>query len=174
MSDHEADAPSRPLVLVVARARNGVIGKDGALPWRIPEDLKHFRRVTTGHTIVMGRKTFESIGRPLPERRSIVVSRNRALAGAAPAAGYEAYPSLEEALDAAYRTDSAPRVIGGAEIYARALPLATTVLLTEIDRDVDGDCTMPAFDASVWEEVERRGGESAGVAFVTLKRRTVR
>ncbi len=158
------------VVLVLARARNGVIGNDGGLPWHVPEDLKHFRRVTTGHAIIMGRKTYDSIGRPLKDRRNLVVSRTHGLT----LEGCEVCSSFDEALALARTTDVAPRVIGGAQIYAAALPHARRVLLTEIDRDVEGDCTMPAFDAAEWFETERRPGETLGVAFVTLERRSDR
>lgn len=154
------------LVLVLARARNGVIGNAGGLPWHVPEDLQHFRRVTTGHAIIMGRKTYESIGRPLPKRRNIVVSRRRDLA----LEGCEVYGSLDEAIAHARTTDPEPRVIGGAEIYAQALPHATKIFLTEIDRDVEGDTRMDAFAPSAWIETARVAGETPGVSFVTLER----
>jgi dihydrofolate reductase len=157
------------LVLVLARAKNGVIGKNGGLPWHLPEDLKHFRRVTTGHAIIMGRKTYESIGRPLPQRRSLVVTRMRDRV----IEGCEVCASLDEAIARARETDPEPRVIGGAEIYLQALPRATTIFLTEVDRDVEGDATMPAFDPSDWEETERVRGETDSVSFVTLRRRVI-
>jgi dihydrofolate reductase len=155
------------LVLVLARAKNGVIGKGGGLPWHLPEDLKHFRRVTTGHAIIMGRKTYESIGRPLPQRRSIVVTRQPGIAFE----GCEVVSSLERAIELARTTDPEPRVIGGAEIYRAALPLATKILLTEVDRDVEGDVSMPPFDPRDWEEVDRHAADTPDVSFVTLKRR---
>lgn len=158
----------RPLALVLARARNGVIGKDGGLAWHLPEDLKHFRRVTTGHAIIMGRKTYASIGRPLPQRHNIVVSRQAGLA----IPGCVVSSSVEAAVAAARELgDEEPRIIGGAEIYALALPLATRIFLTEVDRDVDGDTRMPPFDPAVWAETERVKGEANDVAFVTLERR---
>jgi dihydrofolate reductase len=157
-----------PLAVVVAVARGGVIGRDGGLPWHLPEDLRHFRAVTRGHAVIMGRRTFESIGRPLPDRRNVVVSRT---AGFAPP-GVEVAGSLDAALDAARLTDSEPRVIGGAALYAAALPRATTVWLTEIDRDVAGDTFFPPLDRDVFQEVERRRAESAhDVWFVRLERR---
>jgi dihydrofolate reductase len=112
--------PLPPLALIVAVARDGIIGRDGALPWHLPEDLRHFKRLTRGHAIVMGRRTFESIGRPLPERRNLVVSRTLA----APPPGVELFPSLDAALAAARTTDPEPFVIGGAALYAEALPRA--------------------------------------------------
>jgi dihydrofolate reductase len=168
----EAHEPREPreedgVVLVLARAKNGVIGKGGGLPWRVPEDMKHFRRVTTGHAVIMGRKTYESIGKPLKDRRNLVISRRAGLV----LEGCEVCASFDEALARAKTTDPAPRVIGGAEVYASALASATRVLLTEIDRDVEGDCSMPPFDPREWREVDRRAGETPDVAFVTLERR---
>lgn len=156
----------QPLALIVARARNGVIGLAGTLPWRLPEDLKHFRRVTTGHAIVMGRKTYESIGRPLPDRRNIIVTRQAAMT----VAGCEVAPSLGVALVLARATDAEPIVIGGAELYREALPLATRIHLTEVHAEPEGDAFFPALDDAQWEEVSRRDGD--GVTFRELVRRT--
>lgn len=155
-----------PLTLVVAVADGGAIGLGGQLPWRIPEDLKHFKRVTMGHAVIMGRKTWDEVGRPLPGRRNIVVSRTPGLA----LEGAEVAPSLEEAIALARRTDDAPCVIGGSAIYAAALPVATKIHLTEIHREVEADTFFPPFDRSAWRETERRAGESEGVEFVTLER----
>jgi dihydrofolate reductase len=154
-----------PLVLVVAVSENGVIGREGGLPWHLPEDLKHFRRVTTGHAIVMGRRTWESIGRPLPDRRSIVVTRTPGYV----APGADVAPDLEKALALAYAGDPEPRVIGGGQLYAAALPRATRVYLTRVHRVVDGDTFFPALDAAEWVETERR--EVEGVTYLTLDRR---
>jgi dihydrofolate reductase len=155
-----------PLVLIVAVADDGAIGQGGKLPWRIPEDLKFFKAQTMGHAVIMGRKTWEEVGRPLPGRRNIVVSRRPGLA----LEGAEVAPSLEEAITLARRTDPAPFVIGGAAIYAAALPLATKILLTEVHRTVAADTFFPPFDRSEWRETERRKGETEGVEFVTLER----
>jgi dihydrofolate reductase len=154
-----------PLVLVLAVARNGVIGKDGKVPWHIPEDLKHFKAMTMGHAILMGRKTYEETRRPLPGRRNIVITRTPGFS----APGCEVVASLEEALSLARTTDPEPRVIGGAEIYRLALPLATRIYLTEIDTDAEGD-TVFHFDRTGFTETERRAGETPGVTFVTLDR----
>ncbi|MEO7328951.1 MAG: dihydrofolate reductase [Minicystis sp.] len=154
-----------PLVLVLALGANGVLGKDGKVPWRIPQDLKHFRNVTTGHAILMGRKTWDEVGKPLPNRRNIVISRDPSLT----LPGAEVARSLEEALALARSSDPEPRVIGGAEIYRLALPLATKILLTEVDRDVEGD-TYFHLDRSGFRETERRVGEEPDVQFVTLER----
>ena len=156
----------RPLALVVAMSRNRVIGVDGGLPWHIPEDLKHFRRVTLGHAIVMGRKTWDSIGRPLPKRRNLVVTRQEDLA----LGGAEVFHSLEAAIEAARRDDE-PRIVGGATLYEQALPKATRLLITEVDRVVEGDVLFPALDPEHWVEVERRRGEHPELLFRTLERR---
>lgn len=153
------------LVLVLALGDGGVIGKDGKVPWHIPEDLKHFKAMTLGHAIVMGRKTWDEVGKPLPGRRNIVVSRT---VGALP--GAEVFATLEEAIAAARTTDPEPRVIGGAQIYAAALPLATTIYLTEVHREAAGD-TFFHLDRSGFRETSRRRSEvSEGVEFVTLER----
>lgn len=154
------------LAIVVAIADGGIIGVGGGLPWKIPEDMRHFKEVTMGHAIVMGRKTHDSIGRALPGRRNIVVSRTPGLA----LDGCEVAPSVEAAIALARRTDDEPRIIGGAAIYEAALPLATKVYLTEIHRRVSGDTYFPSFERRSWREVERRAGESEGVEFVTLER----
>jgi len=153
--------------IVVAYARNRVIGRDNQLPWRLPGDMKHFRQTTLGHPIVMGRKTWESLGRALPGRHNIVVTRHRGYA----AADATVAASLEDALRAA----AAPSVcvIGGAQLYAQALPLAHEVVATEVHADVAGDAFFPALDARQWRAVERRAQpEENGLAydFVTYQR----
>lgn len=158
---------SAPLVLVFAVSDDGVIGKGGQLPWRIPEDLRHFKAKTLGHAIIMGRKTWDERKKPLPGRRNIVVSRTMTeLEGAEIAA------TLEEAIALARTTDPEPRVIGGAGIFTAAMPLATKIYLTEVHRKVDGD-TFFHLDRTGWRETERRRAtepESEGVEFVTLER----
>lgn len=148
------------LAIIVARARNGVIGRDNALPWHLPEDLRHFKRTTTGHAVLMGRRTHESIGRPLPGRRNLVVSRTP---GYAPA-GVEVFASLPEALNAC-GSDEEVFVIGGAQLYDAALPLADRAIVTEIDIDVEGDARFPALDApplqQAWQPVAREEARSA-------------
>jgi len=138
------------VTLILARARNGVIGASGGLPWRLPEDLAFFKRTTMGHPIVMGRKTWESIGRPLPGRRSIIVTRDRSFA----AAGAEVVHSLDEAIQRCADTEEI-FVIGGAQLYAEALGRADRLLLTEIDADFEGDTFMPAAAAECWNEASR-------------------
>ena len=158
------------LTLIVARARNGVIGRDGTLPWRLPEDLAFFKRTTMGHPIVMGRRTWESIGRPLPGRRSIVVSRQAGFA----AAGAEVAASLDEALRLCAGSAEV-FVIGGAQFYAEALPLADRLIVTEIDADFEGDTYWPAPDPAQWREAAREhlppaGERSFALDFVTYLR----
>lgn len=144
------------LAIIVAAAQNGVIGRDNGLPWHLPEDLRYFKRRTLGKPIVMGRKTFESIGRPLPGRKNIVISRNRAFA----APGVEVVASLEEAIALAAsiaHADGALEcvVIGGAEIYREALPRADRLYFTEVHAAVDGDAMLPPIHWPDWQEVSR-------------------
>jgi dihydrofolate reductase len=138
------------LTLIVARARNGVIGRGGTLPWRLAEDLAHFKRTTMGHPIVMGRRTWESIGRPLPGRRSIVVSRDPTFS----AAGAEVVESLDAALRVA---GDVPEIflIGGAQLFEAAAGRAHRMLVTEIDADFEGDTTFPHPDPREWVAVQR-------------------
>jgi dihydrofolate reductase len=138
------------LTLIVARARNGVIGKDNAMPWKIPGEQAYFKRVTMGHPVIMGRKTWESIGRPLPGRRSIVVTRNPRFV----APGAEVISGLDAALAACAGAAEA-FVIGGAELYRLALPRADRLLITEIDHDFEGDTAFPAPDPARWREAAR-------------------
>lgn len=142
------------VTLVVAMAANGVIGRGGVLPWRLPADLRRFKADTLGKPIVMGRKTFESIGRPLPGRLNIVLTRCAdALAGHR-AAGVTVVEHWDEVLQAA---GVAPEimVIGGAEIYALSLPMADNLLLTRVEADIDGDTRFPPLDAAQWRQTER-------------------
>lgn len=162
------------LVLIAAVAHHGVIGGDNRLLWRLPEDMKHFRTVTAGAPVIMGRKTWDSLPerfRPLPGRHNIVLSRQP---GFVPA-GATVAVSLNEALAAA---GNAPRVyvIGGEQVYRDALPLADELVLTEIDRAFDGDAHFPAFSHEAFAEVDRQPHQAAapndfGFAFVTYRRR---
>lgn len=154
-----------PLGLIVAVARNGGIGKNNALPWRIPEDMKRFKALTLGHPVIMGRATHESIGKPLVERRNIVVSTTRS-----EFMGCEVVRSLDEALTLALSSDTMPMIIGGARLYAEALPRATHLFLTEVDRDVDADTFFPAWDRAQWREVKREPAQTPDVSFVDLVR----
>ena len=136
--------------IIAALADNGVIGRDGALPWHLPDDLRRFKALTMGHPILMGRRTFESIGRPLPGRRNLVLTRG---ARTFPH-GIESVPSVAMAMT---RCAAAAQlcVIGGAEVYAQALPLATRLELTRVHVRPQGDVRFPEFDATQWRELER-------------------
>jgi dihydrofolate reductase len=160
------------VTLLAAVARNGVIGREGTLPWRIPEDAKRFRSLTMGHPVLMGRRTWESLPdrfRPLPGRQNVVVTRNPAWR----AEGADRVGSLEEALELVHDA-SRVFVIGGAELYVGALPLADELALTEIDADVEGDTFFPTFDRSDFTEVAREphvAADGTSFAFVTYERR---
>ncbi|MDP2143476.1 MAG: dihydrofolate reductase [Gallionella sp.] len=138
------------LSIIVAMARNRTIGVNNTLPWRCPEDLKHFKALTMGHHMIMGRKTYDSIGKPLPGRTTVVVTRNAELK----IEGCLMAHSLEQAI-AACAGDEEVFVVGGAELYAQALPLVDTLYITEIQQDVEGDAHFPAFDRSEWQEASR-------------------
>lgn len=160
------------LTLIVARARNGVIGRDNALPWRLPEDLAFFKRTTMGAPIIMGRKTHESIGRVLPGRRNIVVTRD----GARRFAGCDTATSLDDALAIAAK-DQAPEafLIGGAQLYEEGLAQAHKLVMTEIAADFPGDVTFPAPDPAIWRETSREtlranSPNDFDFAFVTYER----
>ncbi|HYR01139.1 MAG TPA: dihydrofolate reductase [Casimicrobiaceae bacterium] len=162
------EAPaSSALAIVAAVAANGVIGRAGGLPWRLPPDLRHFRALTTGHAVIMGRRTWASLGRALPERQNIVVTRNAAL----DAAGAETAPSLASAL-ASVRLPAPAFCIGGAELYREALPLSTLMHLTELDDEFEGETLFPPFDRRSWREVGREAHVHDGLrfAFVTYRR----
>jgi len=161
-----------PLIsLIVAMAQNGVIGRDNSMPWRLPEDLKRFRAFTLGKPILMGRKTFESIGRPLEGRTNLVLTRDRSWF----APGVIVVHSVEEALTQASASDELV-VIGGAEIYRLVLPFARRIYLTHVHADVQGDITFPEFDPTQWADVEYSSQPADDehaypVTFVTLERR---
>lgn len=155
--------------LVVARARNGVIGRNGKLPWHLPEDLKRFKRLTLGTAMVMGRKTFDSLPGLLPKRRHIVITRDHEWQ----AEGAEIAHSLPEAFALAAPDDIS--IIGGAEIFGLSLAFAERVELTEVLADIDGDTVMPdPRDSGYWRETGREEhgaeGDNPAYAFVTLDR----
>jgi len=136
--------------IIVAMANNRVIGVNNSLPWRCPEDLKHFKSLTIGHHMVMGRKTYESIGRPLPGRTTVVVSRERNLK----IEGCTVVDSLPAALTAC-ENDAQLFIVGGADIYAQTIQLAETLFITEVQKEVAGDAWFAEFDRSAWQEVSR-------------------
>jgi dihydrofolate reductase len=164
------------ILLVAAIAENGVIGRGNALPWRLRSDLQHFRALTMGKPVVMGRKTFLSIGKPLPGRTTIVVSRDRDFA----APGILVAPNLDAAFaaalgDALRRAAEAIVVAGGAGIYIQALPMATQLAITRVHKRVVGDTHFPAIDPKLWREIardERQPGaeDEAPFTFVTYRR----
>ena len=162
--------PKPILSLIAAIARNGVIGIDNRLPWHLPADLKHFKALTTGNTVIMGRKTWDSLPakfRPLPGRRNIVVTRNAAFR----AEGADVAASLPAAV--ALAESNVAFVIGGAELYRAALPLADRLELTEIDADYAGDTGFPERDPTLWREPAREAQvDAAGLryAFVSYER----
>jgi len=160
------------LSIIVAVAENGIIGKDNGLPWRISADLKRFKALTLGHHLLMGRKTFESIGRPLPGRTTIVLSRGTP----ALPEGVKLAESLDQAIEMARAADDSEAFIaGGAAVYAEALPRADNLYLTRVAIDAEGDTTFPDWDRDSWQLVSvegcpRREGEPAA-AFETWRRR---
>ena len=137
--------------LIVAASTNNVIGNDGELPWRLSDDLKRFKAVSMGKPIVMGRKTFESIGRPLPGRQNIVISRQDGFA----ADGCDVVQSIEEAVEVAAAAEEI-MVIGGSQIYAAFLPLADRIYLTRVHAEVEGDAFFPSLDESKWRDSASR------------------
>lgn len=164
------------VLLLAAISENGVIGRDNALPWRLKSDLQHFRALTLGKPVVLGRGTFLTLTRPLTGRTVIVMSRDRAFA----APGIVVAPSLDAAMaaargDALRRAADAIVVAGGADIYAQALPLATRLLITRVHKRVEGDARFPAIDPKLWRETARsehepQAEDEAPFAFVTYER----
>ncbi len=164
----------RPAIsFIVARADNGVIGHNGGLPWRLSADLRHFKRLTIGKPVIMGRKTFESIGKPLVGRHNIVLTRDAGWR----AEGITIVADLAEAIAAAQLNPGATdlMIIGGAQLYAEALPIATRAYLTEVHAEPEGDTVLARFDPSRWIEVSRddhgADGDAPAHSFVTLERR---
>jgi dihydrofolate reductase len=154
------------LSLIAAIAQNNCIGKNGALPWHLPEDLNHFKELTVGKPVLMGRKTWESIPekfRPLPNRTNIVVTRDQQYSVPA---GVEKYSSVESAL--ASHPNEETMVIGGAELYRQTIDRADRLFITHVNQTVDGDAFFPKIDPKVWREMERDGHE--GFSFVTYRK----
>lgn len=138
------------LSIIVAMARNRTIGINNTLPWRCPEDLKHFKALTMGHHMIMGRKTFDSIGKPLPGRTTVVVTRDRHLK----IEGCLVAHSLQDAIKLCAK-DSETFIVGGADIYAQSLALADTLYITEMQQDAEGDVHFPEVDKDRWSEISR-------------------
>ena len=154
--------------MIVARSRNHVIGKDNQMPWKISADLQFFKKVTMGYPIIMGRKTWESIGRPLPGRRNVVVSRNASY----PAIGAELVHSLDDAL-ALFKDFQRVFVIGGQQLFNQAFGRADELYITEIEINVDGDTYFEIPDPSNWQEIDRVAEKEGEIqfAYVTLRRK---
>lgn len=156
--------------LVVAMDKNRIIGANNQLPWHLPADLAHFKRLTINKPIVMGRKTYESIGRPLPQRRNIIITRNADFRAEA----CEVFHSLDAALEN-LKNEEEVMVIGGGELFAQILSQATTLYLTIVDAKVDGDVYFPDWNANEWQEVESQFNQADeknpfNYTFLTLKR----
>ena len=145
------------IVLIAAVAANGTIGHAGKIPWHISDDLKRFKRLTLGHPVIMGRKTYESLGKPLPGRRNIILTRQP---------GPDHFTSLEAALKSC--GDETVFIIGGAEVYRQALPVADALYLTHVHRHVEGDTKFPDYDRSQWREANRQ--DTPEYSFVEYER----
>lgn len=159
------------LSLIVAVARNGVIGAGGKLPWHLPADLKRFKKLTLGHPVIIGRRTFESIGKPLPGRTNIVVTRQ----ADCKICGCLVADSFEKAIELCQEADEI-FVLGGASLYEQALPRADRLYLTQIHADFEGDVRMPPLDLSRWKEISREdrpadAGNPYSYSFLTYERR---
>ena len=152
----------------MAKSNNGIIGKDGDLPWRLPEDLKRFKKLTTGNIVVMGRKTYDSIGRPLPNRKNIVISRNTSLKIEGVVVEYDLIDVLKR------NQEENIYVIGGGQIYVDALPFTEKLEVTEVDVELVGDTSFPEIDSSHWKEIfrEKRVDPESNLtySFVSLER----
>lgn len=156
--------------IIVAVAKNGVIGDKNSLLWHIREDMVHFRTLTSGHPVIMGRKTYDSIGRPLPKRTNVVITRDKELK----IEGCTMAHSLEEAI-ALFDPQEEIFIIGGAQIYAQALPLAHRIYLTVVEREYQGDTSFPAIDYSIWKQTSREDFSSGEAfefpfSFITMER----
>ncbi|RUA06478.1 MAG: dihydrofolate reductase [Flavobacteriia bacterium] len=158
------------IIIIAAIARNNALGKDNQLIWHLPADLKRFKKITSGHHVIMGRKTYESLGKPLPNRTNIVISRNKDYT----AEGCIVRNSLEEAVESA-KNDSSPFILGGAEIYKQGIEFADILDLTFIHHDFEADAFFPEIDPEIWEEISRQDFKADGknkydYSFVTYKR----
>lgn len=158
------------VAIIVAMGKNRVIGKENLLPWHLPADLKHFKELTTGHPIIMGRKTYESIGKPLPNRKNIIVTRQSGFH----AEGCSIANSLQQAIALAEPAEQS-FIIGGATIYQQAMDLSDTMYITLVDADIEGDAFFPEWDQNNWRETDRSDHEpdeknKYNYSFRTLKR----
>lgn len=158
------NAPRPPLAMIAAVSKNGVIGAGDSIPWHHPADFRFFRRMTVGHVLIMGRKTFLSLGKPLPGRTHFVLSRDRDLA----LEGCRVFDDLDAAIAAARKLDPCPMITGGAQIYAKAMAQATLLYLTHIDENANGDILFPPVDWGQWQEKEVT--QQGVLRFVTYRR----
>lgn len=161
-----------PITMIAAVARNGTIGADGAMPWHLPEDFKRFKAITMGHTLIMGRRTYESIGRALPGRRTIVITRDPNWSAPDAAVVHSIDDAIEVALDHHTTADGVPEtlmVLGGGEIYRQLMPRADRLEITHVDVEVEGDTRFPDIDPAIWEVTGRLPGN--GLEFVSYIRR---
>src|ERR1700679_530157 len=154
--------------IVVATSENHVIGKDNQLLWHMPGDLKHFKNITSGHTVIMGRKTYDSVGKPLPKRRNIIITRQPITID-----GCEVVNSIESAL-ALCKSEGEVFIVGGAEIYKQSLKLTDRIYLTIVHKEFDGDSFFPEIDKAAWKEVSRENFEpdnknNLPYSFITLE-----
>lgn len=176
LSQSDRDTRMPEVFLIAAVAKNGVIGSDNAMPWRLPSDLKQFKALTLGKPVVMGRKTFESLGRPLPGRANVVITRNSQFRPEGVFLASDLNDGLAVAQDlAAQSASGAIAVIGGGEIYRQAMAIADRLEITEVDAEPEGDTVFPAIDPAVWREVARVPGlqgakDSTAFTFVTYRR----
>jgi dihydrofolate reductase len=165
------------IIIIVARSTQGVIGRDNELPWRLPADLKHFKASTLNHPIIMGRNTWESLGKALPERRNIVISRTPGFA----AEDAETFTNLDDAIEACKSSDQV-FIIGGAQVYEQAIEIADKMVITEVELDVVGDAHFPEFDEEDWKithleehpsapDPKNPGQDFPAFAFVTYERK---
>ena len=157
--------------VIVAKASNNVIGAKNELIWHLPNDLKHFKNLTSGHPIIMGRKTFESLGRPLPNRTNIVITRDKNWQGE----NVEKEFSLEKAIESAKKINEDIYIIGGGNIYKQAMEFADVLYITEVHHEFEGDTYFPEIDEEIWEEVDRENfmkdeKHSYAYSYVTYKR----
>ena len=163
-------------IIMAAKAKNNVIGKDNDLVWHLPADLKFFKQTTKGHTLIMGRKTFESLGNPLPHRDSWIVTRNRDFS----ATGITTFHDLQQAIEAAEKSGlESVFILGGGEIYRQSMDIADKLILTEVHEEFDGDTFFPEIDGSVWMETSREEHQADeknkyNFAFVQYERKKLR
>ncbi len=160
----------RTITLVAAVAENGVIGRDGGIPWHLPADFAHFKAVTLGHTLVMGRATYDSIGRPLPGRSTVVITRDPTWTAGEYADRVHVAHGFDEALAIADSLDAGIVIAGGAQVYELAMPLATHQILTQVHQSPEGDTHYPSYDRGAWVETRREPGDDFDLVWLERAR----